>query len=80
MNDFQSMFWILDESLRLPLRQHVFHNLTGLIGGAVVEGEDLETDAGGREERAQGCGDRWGFVAGGDDDSEVWSCGSGGIG
>ena len=42
----------------------------GLVGAAVVDGDDLEVGVVLREERVEGGGDVGGFVAGGDDDGD----------
>ena len=45
------------------------------VGGAVVDGDDVEVGIVLLEERVEGGGDVGGFVAGGDDDGERGSCG-----
>ncbi|MEI9980282.1 MAG: hypothetical protein WDN23_15015 [Edaphobacter sp.] len=45
---------------------------SGLVGGAVVDGEDLEVGVVLVEEGVEGGGDVGGFVAGRDDDGEGW--------
>jgi len=49
----------------------VVHEGAGLVGGAVVDGDDLEADAGGPEQRTEGGLDGGLLVAGGDDDGEL---------
>ena len=51
------------------------HDGAGGVGGAVVDGEDLEVGVVLIEEGFEGGGDVGGFVAGGNDDGDGWVAG-----